>query len=164
MGILDDFLQLSHLLSSIVAYNLATNSSVIDSTARGWNGAICTLHTASRSGLPRSTSTLARPPNLKLLLSFEESRINFQNVLIEVFALQSCDCNVQISVDDGYFVALIHAEVESLNVVVVREYTLNLSLYEYIGYERGQMIRSDLLVLVQSVGLCQDFDRFLKLL
>ena len=69
-------------------------------------------------------------------------------MLIKIVALQSRDCNVEVCVDNRDLVALIHAKVERLDVIVVRENSLDLGFDQDVRDESGQMVCGDLLVLV----------------
>ena len=59
------------------------------------------------------------PAQLQLLFSLKEGRIYFLDVLIKIVALQSRNCDVEVCVDDRDLIALIHAKVERLDVIVV---------------------------------------------
>lgn len=58
-------------------------------------------------------------------------------MLIKVITLQSRDRNINVRVDDRNLVALIDAEVERLDVIVMREDTFNFCLDEDVWNERS---------------------------
>ena len=88
------------------------------------------------------------PAQLQLLFSLKEGRIYFLDVLIKIVALQSRNCNVEVCVDDRDLIALIHAKVERLDVIVVGENSLDLGFDQYVRDEGGQMVCGYLLVFV----------------
>ena len=58
-------------------------------------------------------------------------------MLIKVITLQSRDRNINVRVDNRNLVALIDAEVERLDVIVMREDTFNFCLDEDVWNERS---------------------------
>ena len=100
----------------------------------------------------------------QLLFFLEEKGIDFKDVLVEIVRLETCHGDVQIGLHDRRNVTLVHTEMERLNIVVVRQNSVDFGLDEHVRNDCGQVICSDLLVLVQRVRLLNDFHHFLELL
>ena len=95
---------------------------------------------------------------------FEEVRIDFQYVLIEVSGFEASHRDVEVRLHDRGYITLVHTEVERLNVVVVGENPLDFGLDEHVGDDCRQVISGDLFVQVERVGLLDDFHDLLELL
>ena len=85
-------------------------------------------------------------------------------MLIEIAGLEARHGDVEVGLHDGRNVALVHAKVKRLDVVVVRQDPIDFRLDEDVGDNCRQVICRYLLVEVERVGLFNDFHHLLKLL
>ena len=72
-------------------------------------------------------------------------------MFVKVCRLESSHGNIEVGLDNRDLVTLIHAEVERLNVIVMRDQPVDPCLHQNVRYERSQVICCYLLVLVERV-------------
>ena len=85
-------------------------------------------------------------------------------MLVEITGFESGHCDIQVGLDDRGKIALVRAEVKSLDVIVVWQQTIYLCFDENVGNYGGQVIRRDRFTQVEWVWLLDDLHCFLELM
>ena len=85
-------------------------------------------------------------------------------MLVEVIGLETRHCDIQVRLDDGCDITLVHTEVESLDVVIVGHDAVDFGLDEDVGDDRRQVVRRNLFIKVERVGLLDNLHDLLQLL
>ena len=101
---------------------------------------------------------------LDLLFFLEEAGIDFENMFIKVIGLQALNCDIKVRLHHRSDITLTHAEMESLNIVVMAEESVDFGFNQNVGDYCCQMICCDLLIFKERVRLSNDLNHFMELL
>ena len=101
---------------------------------------------------------------LDLLFFLEEVGINLENVFVKVTGVQALNCDIKVRLYYRCDIALTDAEVESLNIIVMAQESVDFGLDKDVWDYRCQVIRGNLFILEERVGLSNDLHDFLELL
>ena len=98
---------------------------------------------------------------VQICLFFKELRIGFKYVLVEISGVEASHGDIEISLNNRCYVTLIHAEMERLDVVIVRQDPVYLGLDQDVWNDCRQVICCYLLIQVEGVGLLDNLHHFL---
>ena len=101
---------------------------------------------------------------LDLLFFLEEVRINLKNMFVKVTGFQALNSDIKVRLYNRCNITLAHTEMESLNIVVMAQKSVNFGLDQDVWDYCCQVVSSNLFIFEERVGLSNDLHDFLELL